>query len=60
MSSYTDLFCVSVQDSGVRLDKLLSDHFPAYSRTYFQYLIEQGSVLVNGSGQKTGKAKTRR
>ncbi len=31
-----------------RLDKLLTEHFPEHSRTYFQYLIEQGLVLVNG------------
>jgi 23S rRNA pseudouridine1911/1915/1917 synthase len=31
-----------------RLDRLLSQQYPAYSRTYFQYLIEQGFVLING------------
>ena len=30
-----------------RLDKLLSEKFKSSSRTYFQYLIENGSVLVN-------------
>lgn len=44
----TNFFIVSEEESGNRLDKLLSVHFPGYSRTYFQFLIEQGSVLVNG------------
>jgi 23S rRNA pseudouridine1911/1915/1917 synthase len=39
---------IIVDVGGVRLDKLLALRFPAYSRTYFQFLIEQGSVLVNG------------
>lgn len=41
-------FTVSVEEAKSRLDKLLSIHFPSYSRTYFQFLIEQGCVLVNG------------
>ncbi|MGR3973003.1 MAG: RluA family pseudouridine synthase [Candidatus Rhabdochlamydia sp.] len=32
----------------IRLDKLLVQMYPHYSRTYFQYLIEKGVVLVNG------------
>ncbi len=35
-----------------RLDKLLTEHFPEHSRTYFQYLIEEGLVLVNGEQWK--------
>jgi 23S rRNA pseudouridine1911/1915/1917 synthase len=31
-----------------RLDKLLTHIFPSHSRTYFQYLISSGLVLVNG------------
>ena len=38
----------TVSEISTRLDKLLSQQFPEHSRTYFQYLIEQGSVLVNG------------
>lgn len=41
-------FTVSLSEASNRLDKLLSQHFPDHSRTYFQYLIDQGSVLVNG------------
>jgi len=36
----------------IRLDKLLVHHFPGHSRTYFQYLIEEGCVLVNGQRMK--------
>lgn len=35
-----------------RVDKLLKEHYPEHSRSYFQYLIEQGSVLCNGKGLK--------
>jgi len=35
-----------------RLDKLLCQHFPDHSRTYFQYLIDTGAVLVNGKLKK--------
>jgi 23S rRNA pseudouridine1911/1915/1917 synthase len=45
----SDLFVVSQEESALRLDKLLALHFPEHSRTYFQYLIEEGLVLVNGS-----------
>jgi 23S rRNA pseudouridine1911/1915/1917 synthase len=31
-----------------RLDRLLCQQFPTYSRSYFQYLIKQGFVLING------------
>lgn len=41
-------FTVSSAERANRLDKLLSQHFPEYSRTYFQYLIEEGAVFVNG------------
>lgn len=45
----TDFLTVSEQEANVRLDKALSMRFPAHSRTYFQFLIEQGCVLVNGA-----------
>lgn len=41
-------FTVSEEETHLRLDQLLTAHFPAYSRTYFQFLLEQSSVLVNG------------
>jgi 23S rRNA pseudouridine1911/1915/1917 synthase len=39
----------SAEDLEIRLDKWLSLKFPNYSRTYFQTLIEEGAVLINGS-----------
>jgi len=38
----------TAEDEGIRIDKFLAQRFPQYSRTYFQYLIETGSVLLNG------------
>lgn len=43
-----DAIFVLPEEEGVRIDKLLSDRFPSYSRTYFQYLIQEGCVLLNG------------
>lgn len=43
---------VSEETKGLRLDKLLSLQFPEWSRTYFQRLIDDGFVLVNGSPLK--------
>ena len=34
--------------AGVRLDKVLVELFPAFSRTFLQKCIKQGQVLVNG------------
>lgn len=36
----------------MRLDQLLAHHFQEQSRTYFQYLIEEGFVLLNGGSVK--------
>ncbi len=33
---------------GVRLDAFLATHYVEHSRSYFQYLIKEGAVLVNG------------
>lgn len=40
------------KDLGQRLDKLLTKHFPDHSRTYFQHLIENKHILVNGKPVK--------
>lgn len=46
----TDCIIITDDEVGLRLDKLLSLRFQdAKSRTYFQYLIEQQKVLLNGS-----------
>lgn len=46
------LFTVSKEEADMRLDKLLALHFSPQSRSYFQFLIEQGGVLVNGKRLK--------
>ncbi len=51
-SDLIDFFNVTSSEAELRLDKLLSLHFPQHSRTYFQFLIEQGCVLVNGQPMK--------
>ena len=48
METSTENIIVSDEMIRERLDRLLCQQFPTYSRTYFQYLIEQGFVLVNG------------
>lgn len=48
MESDTDLLIVSEEEEGMRLDRFLASRFPDYSRTYFQNLIEEKLVLVNG------------
>jgi len=48
MDSSTENVIVTDEMIEHRLDRLLTLQFPSYSRTYFQYLIEQGFVLVNG------------
>lgn len=50
--SCPELLIVSEKEEGLRLDQLLSTRFPAHSRTYFQYLIDQGAVRVNGKQLK--------
>ena len=42
-----DCFIISPREAGQRLDKLLSERYSTYSRTYFQKLIEDGFVLLN-------------
>ncbi len=44
----SDLIFTGPAEEGMRIDKLLAERFPEYSRTYFQSLIEQGCVLLNG------------
>lgn len=46
------VFIATHEEATLRLDRLLAVHFPFQSRTYFQFLIEQGGVLVNGKRLK--------
>lgn len=43
---------VEEKHAKIRLDKLLFQLYPEHSRTYFQFLIEKGAVLINGKPQK--------
>jgi len=54
LSSSGDLeaLLVSEEMEGTRIDSLLTGAYPDYSRTYFQKLIEQGFVLLNGEPVK--------
>jgi 23S rRNA pseudouridine1911/1915/1917 synthase len=42
-----DFFLITPEEAGQRIDKLLAERYPAFSRTYFQKLIEEGFVLLN-------------
>lgn len=55
-----DFLVVTEEESGERIDKLLSVRFEEkFSRTYFQNLIEEGLVLLNGAQiKKRTKPKT--
>ncbi len=48
----SDSFIISKDESGIHRDKLVVSRFLDHSRTYFQYLIENGSILVNGKSVK--------
>ena len=47
-----DIFHVSEEDAGLRLDHCLVSRLPAVSRVRVQQLIEQGKVLVNARAAK--------
>src|SRR5437016_5574121 len=52
-SEDTDLLVVTEEEAGERLDKILARRFKeVYSRTYFQYLIDEQLVLLNGAPVK--------
>lgn len=44
-----DSLIITDEEQDLRLDKYLSLKFEEFSRTYFQSLIEEGNVLVNGN-----------
>jgi 23S rRNA pseudouridine1911/1915/1917 synthase len=53
MQEEYDLIIVADNEAGIRLDKLLAERFKeSYSRTYFQYLIDERLVLLNGEPVK--------
>ncbi len=55
----TEQFEVLNEQEGERLDKYLSILYPDFSRSFFQKLIKDGCILVNGQPQKANyRAKT--
>lgn len=52
-SEDTEILVVTEEETGERLDKILSHRFKdVYSRTYFQYLIDEQLVFLNGAPVK--------
>ncbi len=52
-SEETDWLVIQENEVGQRLDKILAARYPElHSRTYFQYLIEQEKIFVNGEAVK--------
>ncbi len=47
-----DTITVTDDEAGVRLDTLMTARYPERSRTYFQQLIKEGLVLLNGEPVK--------
>lgn len=53
MQEDSETFFISIEEAGERLDKVLAGRLKgAGSRTYFQFLIDEGKVLLNGSPVK--------
>ncbi len=54
-----DTIIVTAEEAGVRIDKILAQRYAEIrSRTYFQYLIESGCVLLNGARIKKREKPT--
>ncbi len=49
----TDIFEVLEDQEGERLDKFLSIIYPDFSRSFFQKLIKEGSILINDKAEKS-------
>jgi len=54
MTEHIDCFEFEVLTSGSRLDKLVQEQLPDYSRTQIQTLIKEGAITVNGEQIKAG------
>ena len=53
MSEPIYYFTVTTEETGIRIDKLLSDRIDAITRSHIQKLIEGGNVTIFGSSVKT-------
>jgi 23S rRNA pseudouridine1911/1915/1917 synthase len=51
---YDFLFLADKSDSGKRLDIVISQHLPDYSRSFIAILIRKGNILVQGKEKKPG------
>lgn len=49
MKEQKESFFLSEQEEGMRLDCILTERFPQYSRTYFQEIIRRQAVWLNRS-----------
>jgi 23S rRNA pseudouridine1911/1915/1917 synthase len=49
---FQETLTLDEESAGLRLDRWLASHFPEYSRTYFQYLIDSKAVNINGKEVK--------
>lgn len=47
-----EVFAVTAEETGVRIDKFISGHMTEYTRSHIQKLIEQESVTVGGTAVK--------
>jgi 23S rRNA pseudouridine1911/1915/1917 synthase len=54
VSSEPELFIISANEAGQRLDSLVASHLKEVSRTRVQYAILDGDILVNERVQKAG------
>ena len=52
MSLDQNNFLITQEEEIKRIDKLLAEKYKSSSRMYFQYLLDNGSVLVNGKRVK--------
>jgi 23S rRNA pseudouridine1911/1915/1917 synthase len=43
-----DIMTLVANNTGIRIDKYLANQYSEHSRTYFQHLINDGFVMVNG------------
>jgi 23S rRNA pseudouridine1911/1915/1917 synthase len=53
MSHFDKVYHFTVEGTGIRLDKYVSEQCPDLSRTQAQKLIEDGHITVNGKGVKS-------
>ena len=46
---------ISDPDKGKRIDRVIHDLLPQYTRSFLQHLIKQGQILLNGKRTKAGQ-----